>query len=95
MPVNPPTGGWDALASGEAIAVTLPTTVEQHFWGRVRHAALWRGRISPTPRDDDVPRYGAYKGVSWWSRTIDIPALDQRPAGDAEHPRRACGPRCS
>jgi beta-galactosidase len=21
-----------------------------------------------------VPRYGAYKGVSWWSKAIDIPA---------------------
>ncbi|MFP1133213.1 twin-arginine translocation signal domain-containing protein, partial [Asticcacaulis sp. W401b] len=32
LPVNPPTGGWGALTP-EA-TVTLPATVEQHFWGR-------------------------------------------------------------
>ena len=72
LPVNPPTGGWGALGSGEAIKVTLPATVEQHFWG-----AFGTRPYGPDEyryaEDDDVPRYGAYKGVSWWSRTIDIP----------------------
>jgi len=73
LPVNPPTGGWGALASDEAITVALPTTVEQHFWG-----AFGTRPYGPDEyryaEDDDVPRYGAYKGVSWWSRGIDIPA---------------------
>jgi hypothetical protein len=35
MPVNPPTGGWKVLQDG-GIAVTLPSTVEQHCWGASR-----------------------------------------------------------
>lgn len=73
LPVNPPTGGWSALGSSDAITVKLPTTVEQHFWG-----AFGTRPYGPDEyryaEDDDVPKYGAYKGVSWWSRTIDIPA---------------------
>src|ERR1700692_2014002 len=34
MPVNPPTGGWQALNDKQGIGVTLPTTVEEHFWGK-------------------------------------------------------------
>jgi hypothetical protein len=34
LPVNPPTGGWDVLDSSRGIAVTLPSTVEQHYWGQ-------------------------------------------------------------
>ncbi len=77
LPVNPPTGGWQALYAmhgGEEFAtVTLPTTVEQHFWGKF-------GERPYTPEeyryaaDDAVPQNGAYAGVSWWWKTIDIPA---------------------
>jgi hypothetical protein len=28
-----PTGGWSQLNDNNGIEVTLPTTVEQHFWG--------------------------------------------------------------
>lgn len=73
LPVNPPTGGWTALASAEAIAVSLPTTVEQHFWGAFGERPYGPDEYRYA-EDDDVPRYGAYKGVSWWSRTLDIPA---------------------
>ena len=73
LPVNPPTGGWGALASSEAITVQLPTTVEQHFWGAFGTRPYGADEYRYA-EDDDVPRYGAYKGVSWWSRTIDIPA---------------------
>ena len=36
LPVNAPTGGWDALSPTQAgtIPVTLPGTVEQHLWGK-------------------------------------------------------------
>ncbi|HET7346959.1 MAG TPA: twin-arginine translocation signal domain-containing protein, partial [Acidobacteriaceae bacterium] len=77
LPANPPTDGWPALYarhSGPDFAtVTLPTTVEQHFWGNY-------GSRPYTPEeyryaaDDPVPQNGAYTGVSWWWRTIEIPA---------------------
>jgi beta-galactosidase len=77
LPVNPPTGGWDTLyarTSGENYqSVTLPATVEQYFWGKF-------GLRSYTPEeyrfasDDPVPQNGAWRGVSWWWRKIDIPA---------------------
>ncbi len=72
MPVNAPTGGWETL--GEAgLPVTLPSTVEQHFWGKY-------GSRPYTPEeyryaaDDPVPQNGAYLGVSWWYREIEVPA---------------------
>jgi hypothetical protein len=38
LPNNPPTGGWNSLYArngGPGFAsVTLPSTVEQHFWGQ-------------------------------------------------------------
>ncbi len=78
--MNPPTGGWDALYvthdGDEFATVTLPTTVEQHFWGKF-------GERPYTPdeyryaADDPVPQNGAYAGVSWWWKEIDIPAAMQ------------------
>ncbi|AYV47621.1 glycoside hydrolase [Caulobacter flavus] len=73
LPVNPPTGGWVALKAADAIAVSLPTTVEEHFWGKFASRPYGADEYRYA-EDDDVPRYGAYKGVSWWSRSIDIPA---------------------
>jgi hypothetical protein len=77
LKVNPPTGGWQALferKNGDGFAlVDLPVTVEQHFWG---HA----GKRSYLPdeyryaADDPVPQNGAYVGVSWLSKQIEIPA---------------------
>ena len=73
LPVNLPTGGWGALAEAKAIPVTLPGTVEQHLWGKF-------GSRPYTPEeyryaaDDPIPQNGAYFGVSWWFRAIDIPA---------------------
>ena len=80
LPHNPPTGGWEKLyarSSGADFArVMLPSTVEQHFWGQY-------GTRSYTPEeyryaaDDAVPQNGAYTGVSWWWRTIQIPRVMQ------------------
>ncbi|KQZ29103.1 hypothetical protein ASD47_20490 [Caulobacter sp. Root1472] len=72
LPVNPPTGGWASLGSSEALRVDLPTTVEQHCWGKFGTRPYGPDEYRYA-EDDDVPRYGAYKGVSWWSKTIDIP----------------------
>lgn len=73
LPVNPPTGGWGVLSSPDAVTVTLPTTVEQHVWGKFG-ARPYGADEYRYAEDDDVPLYGAYKGVSWWSKAIDIPA---------------------
>ena len=80
LPVNAPTGGWSALdnhrSGPNSAVVTLPSTVEQHFWARF-------GSRPYTPEeyryaaDDPVPQNGAYEGVSWWWREIDIPASMQ------------------
>jgi len=75
--VNPPTGGWQSLyerESGDGFAsVDLPVTVEQLFWGHT-------GKRPYSPEeyryaaDDPVPQNGAYRGVSWFWRSIDVPA---------------------
>lgn len=73
LPVNAPTGGWEVLTPAAGKEVVLPTSVEQHFWGKF-------GERSYTPEeyryaaDDPIPQNGAYFGVSWWYREIDIPA---------------------
>lgn len=62
LPVNPPTEGWQRLHSSPALAVSVPGTVEQHYWGAIG------GAIQDTG--------GNYIGVSWWSRTFRAdPAL--------------------
>ncbi len=72
LPVNEPTGGWGLLDHLTGINVTLPTTVEQHYWGKF-------GTRPYTPEeyryaaDDPIPQNGAYLGVSWWGRAIHIP----------------------
>jgi len=72
LPVNPPTGGWNTLDTAGALTVTLPTTVEEHLWGKFgeRPYTADEYRYAET---DPVPQNGAYRGVSWWYRSIDIP----------------------
>ena len=73
LPVNAPTGGWNVLGSSAGIEVMLPSTVEQHYWEKF-------GERPYSPEeyryaaDDPVPQNGAYFGVSWWYRDVDIPA---------------------
>ena len=82
LPINPPTGGWSVLQTTAGVGVTLPSTVEQHYWGKF--GAGSDGKPRPyTPdeyryaADDPIPQNGAYFGVSWWYRPIDIPAAMQ------------------
>jgi beta-galactosidase len=70
LPVNPPTGGWNAL---EGIEVTLPATVEQHHWGAFGTRPYTEGEFTYAETDKEVVN-GSYDGVSWWWREIDIPA---------------------
>ncbi|MGH9605314.1 MAG: sugar-binding domain-containing protein [Terracidiphilus sp.] len=77
LPTNAPTGGWESLyarnGGADYTTATLPATVEQYFWGAY-------GSRSYTPKEyrwaatDPVPQNGAYRGVSWWWREIEIPA---------------------
>lgn len=73
LPVNPPSGGWDALYQGQGLAVTLPTTVEQHCWGQFG-ARPYTADEYRYAEDDPVPQNGAVPGVSWWWKQVDIPA---------------------
>jgi len=57
IPVNPPTCGWDGLDGAAGKTVSVPGTVEEHFWG---------GNGNP------VGIAGDYRGVSWWSRTFAL-----------------------
>lgn len=71
LPVNPPTGGWGQLAATQGIPVTLPTTVEEHYWGKF-------GRRPYGPHEaqrgkDTSFGNGNYLGVSWWYRDIAVP----------------------
>ena len=73
LPVNPPTGGWDRMAEGEGREVSLPATVEQFYWGKFGLRPYSPHEYSYA-ESDPVPENGAYCGVSWWWREIDIPA---------------------
>jgi hypothetical protein len=73
LPVNPPTGGWDILTADAGKQVTLPATVEQHFWGKFGNRPYTLDEFTYAKTDTE-PKNGAYEGVSWWSRSIDIPA---------------------
>ncbi len=58
LPVNPPTIGWERLHAGGGMAVGVPGTVEQYYWGAIG------GAIPDTG--------GNYVGVSWWSRSFSV-----------------------
>ena len=69
LPVNPPTGGWKVLSSDAGIAVTLPGTVEEHYWGQ-------KPLPLPGSRPEEVVSVSSsYRGVSWWFRSFQAPLL--------------------
>lgn len=71
IPIRPPTPGWAVLGNTADAVVSLPTTVEQHFWGvnglRPYHNEYFY------EESDKAPRNGNYLGVSWWWRNVDVP----------------------
>jgi beta-galactosidase len=73
LPTNPPTGGWQALTAQAGKEVVLPTTVEQHFWSKFGERP-YTAEEYRYAADDPIPQNGAYLGVSWWYRQIEIPA---------------------
>lgn len=59
LPVNPPTCGWDKLHNNNSITtVSVPGTVEEHYWGEIG------GAVQDTN--------GNYVGVSWWSKKFRL-----------------------
>src|SRR5580692_721165 len=71
MPVNPPTGGWQALNDQQGIPVTLPSTVEEHYWGAFGTRPYAHNEAQRGPGTSF--QNGNYLGVSWWWRTVQIP----------------------
>jgi beta-galactosidase len=72
LPVNPPTIGWDMLERSPGIAVTLPSTVEEHYWGVSGFHPYKNGEYA-YEEEDSVVQNGNYLGVSWWWHDIDVP----------------------
>ncbi len=71
MSVNPPTGGWKVLDDQAGIPVTLPSTVEEHFWGKFGLRPYAKNEAQKGPQTS-FP-IGNYLGVSWWWRQIQVP----------------------
>ncbi|HLP18304.1 MAG TPA: glycoside hydrolase, partial [Bacteroidota bacterium] len=72
LPHNVPTGGWGALDNGNAIGVTLPSTVEEHYWG-VRGKRPYANGEYAFETEDSTVQNGNYLGVSWWWCDVNIP----------------------
>jgi beta-galactosidase len=75
MPVNPPTGGWQALNGQQGIPVTLPSTVEEHYWGKFGTRPYTKNEAQ-RGAGTSFPN-GNYLGVSWWWRQVQIPNFKQ------------------
>jgi beta-galactosidase len=73
LPTNPPTGGWDVLTEKQGVAVALPTTVEEHFWGKLGLRPY--NKFEAQRGKDTSFQNGNYLGVSWWWRSVDVPAF--------------------
>jgi beta-galactosidase len=59
LPVNLPTCGWDKLHINNSLeTVSVPGTVEEHYWGAIG------GAVQDTN--------GNYVGVSWWSKKFHL-----------------------
>ena len=70
LPLNQPTGGWTTLDDKAGLAVSLPATVEQFYWGKAPN------KVADPKRTDDVVTFnGTYQGVSWWYRTFLPPDI--------------------
>lgn len=64
VPVNPPTGGWEALSAKNALSVSVPGTVEEYLWDTIsaENKSIRRNLTD-----------GNYQGVSWWWRDVALP----------------------
>lgn len=71
LPVNPPTGGWEVLKDDLGTGLTLPSTVEQYYWG-IDGFRSYKNEYKFETTDNEV-KNGNYLGVSWWWRSVEIP----------------------
>lgn len=71
IPVNEPSNGWSSLDNRLGVEVTLPSSVEQHFWGAFGLRS-YQNSYGYEESDSEV-QSGQYLGVSWWWKTIKIP----------------------
>jgi hypothetical protein len=71
LPTNPPTSGWEVITDRLGTELTLPATVEQFHWGLTGFRP-YRDEYKFETTDEEV-KNGAYYGVSWWWREIEIP----------------------
>ena len=58
LPVNLPSGGWEALEKANGVTVHLPATVEQYYWGH---------------NGETFGVTGNYVGVSWFTTSVVVP----------------------
>lgn len=73
LPVNPPTGGWDMLSDNQGVSVTLPGTVEEHYWGKFGLRHYTDDEYFYAGKGDQQPMNGSYEGVSWWWQNVLVP----------------------
>ncbi|MES2277879.1 MAG: sugar-binding domain-containing protein [Bacteroidota bacterium] len=71
MKVNAPTGGWQALNDKQGINITLPSTVEEHYWGKFGRRPYTKNEAQRGAGTSFGN--GNYLGVSWWWRSIQVP----------------------
>ena len=74
LPVNAPTGGWELLDDKNGKMVSLPGTVEEHFWGKFGLRHYTDDEYFYAKKGDQQVMNGNYLGVSWWWREIVVPA---------------------
>ncbi len=75
MPVNPPTGGWDALNDQQGIPVMLPSTVEEHYWDKLQKKKFTSLDYEGHKKTTENEMNGSYIGVSWWWRQFNAPSV--------------------
>ncbi|MCW3092953.1 MAG: glycoside hydrolase [Ferruginibacter sp.] len=71
LPVNMPTGGWQALNDKQGIPVKLPSTVEEHYWGKFGTRPYTKNEAQRGAGTSF--QNGNYPGVSWWWRQVNVP----------------------
>jgi beta-galactosidase len=75
LPVNTPPGGWAALSDTAGIPVKLPSTVEEHYWGKLDLRPYFFNNECAWALQDPYLLNGSYQGVSWWYKTFSAPAV--------------------
>ena len=66
-----PSNGWEFLNNTNGIPVSLPSTVEEHFWG-VEGFRAYKDEYF-YENQDTIVKNGNYLGVSWWWCNVEIP----------------------